>query len=112
MTMTKWNKAMTAGVLVWMCGAAPLWALSLEDAKAQGLVGEQTSGYLGVVKPEHDAAQALAKEVNAKRRHAYEEIARRNGTQLQAVESLAGEKAIQNTRPGHFVEAPGGWIKK
>lgn len=110
--MTKWKRAMVAGVLVWMCGAAPLWALSLEEAKTQGLVGEQTTGYLGVVKPEHDAAQALAKEVNSKRRQAYEEIARRNGTQLHAVESLAGEKAIQHTRPGLFVEGPGGWIKK
>jgi uncharacterized protein YdbL (DUF1318 family) len=50
--------------------------------------------------------------VNQKRRQAYEEIARRNRTQLEAVEALAGEKAIQNTKPGYFVEGPGGWMKK
>jgi uncharacterized protein YdbL (DUF1318 family) len=31
---------------------------------------------------------------------------------LTGVEILAGEKAIQNTKPGNFVEGPGGWIKK
>lgn len=110
--MTKWKLAILSAVLVGMCGAAPLWALSLDEAKTQGLVGEQTSGYLGVVKPEHEAAQALVKEVNSKRRQAYEDIARRNGTPLQTVETLAGEKAIHNTKPGLFVEGPGGWTKK
>ena len=110
--MINWSMAIVSTVLVLGGSAGMLWALSLEEAKLQGLVGEQTSGYLGVVKPEHEAAQALVKEVNSKRRQAYEEIARRNGTPLQAVESLAGEKAIQNTKPGFVVEGPGGWIKK
>ena len=112
MTMINWSMAIVSTVLVLSGSAEPLWALSLEEAKLQGLVGEQTSGYLGVVKPEHEAAQALAKEVNSKRRQAYEDIARRNGTPLHAVESLAGEKAIQNTKPGLLVEGPGGWTKK
>lgn len=110
--MINWSMAIVSTVLVLGGSAGTVWALSLEEAKLQGLVGEQTSGYLGVVKPEHEAAQALVKEVNSKRRRAYEEIARRNGTPLQAVESLAGEKAIQNTKPGFVVEGPGGWIKK
>jgi len=104
----------------WMVGAAMLWssaqgvafALSVEDAKTQGLVGERPNGYLGVVNPGSHEAQALTNEVNAKRRQAYEDIASRNKTQLHAVEALAGEKAIQNTKPGHFVEGPGGWIRK
>ncbi len=110
--MIKWTRAMVYVMLLLGASVGSLWALSLEEAKLQGLVGEQTSGYLGVVKPDHEAAQALVKEVNSKRRQAYEEIARRNGTPLQAVESLAGEKAIQNTKPGLLVEGPGGWIKK
>ena len=104
----------------WMVGPALLWSaalgvafgLSLEDAKTRGLVGERPNGYLGVVNPGSQEAQALANEVNAKRRQAYQDIASRNKTQLQAVEVLAGEKAIQNTKPGHFVEGPGGWTRK
>ena len=33
-------------------------------------------------------------------------------TSVQVVEPLAGEKAIQNTKPGNFIEGPGGWMKK
>ena len=88
------------------------FALSLDEAKAKGLVGERASGYLGAVSPSNPEAQALIEDVNRKRRQAYEEIAKRNRTDIRAVETLAGEKAIQNTTPGNFVEGPGGWIKK
>ena len=106
--------------LGWLLGPVILWAsafgsafgLSLEEAKTQGLVGEKPNGYLGVVVPSSQEAQLLTKEVNQKRHQAYEEIAARNRTQLQAVEALAGEKAIQNTKPGNFVEGPGGWTRK
>ena len=43
---------------------------------------------------------------------AYEDIAKRNRTHLDSVEALAGEKAIQNTKSGYFVEGPGGWTRK
>jgi uncharacterized protein YdbL (DUF1318 family) len=54
----------------------------------------------------------LTNEVNEKRRQAYQDIATRNRTELEAVETLAGEKAIQNTKPGHFVQGPAGWTRK
>jgi uncharacterized protein len=73
---------------------------------------ERPNGYLGPVNPSNAEAQGLIAEVNQKRRQAYEEIAKRNRTDLRSVESLAGEKAIQNTKPGNFVEGPGGWVKK
>lgn len=88
------------------------FALSLDEAKAKGLVGEKPSGYLGAVNPSNAEAQSLIEDVNQKRRQAYEEIAKRNRTDMRAVETLAGEKAIQNTTPGNFIEGPGGWIKK
>lgn len=92
--------------------ASSVCALSLDEAKAKGLVGERTNGYLGAVNAPNAEAQALITDVNQKRRQAYEDIAKRNQTPLTAVESLAGEKAIQNTKPGHFIEGPGGWVKK
>ncbi|MBU6435529.1 MAG: DUF1318 domain-containing protein [Nitrospirae bacterium] len=103
---------MMAGLLA-LClgGAQPVFALSLEEAKSKGLVGEKANGYLGVLNHSGEV-QALANDVNQKRREAYEEIARRHETPMTAVETLAGEKAIQNTKSGHFVEGPGGWMKK
>ena len=87
--MTTWKRVITVGVVLWgLVGGQTLFALTLEEA------------------------QDLTSEVYQKRRQAYEEIARRNGTSVSAVETLAGEKAVQNTKPGNFVEGPGGWMKK
>jgi uncharacterized protein YdbL (DUF1318 family) len=99
-------------VILWTAVASSAFALSLDEAKANGLVGEKANGYLGAVNSANAEAQALIEDVNQKRRQAYEDIAKRNGTNIQAVQTLAGEKAIQNTKPGNFVEGPGGWMKK
>ncbi|MDH4302847.1 MAG: YdbL family protein [Nitrospira sp.] len=106
---------LTIAVCAIVLGAAvafPAFALSLDEAKAKGLVGERPNGYLGTVNPSNAEAQSLIEDVNRKRKQAYEEIAKRNRTDIRAVETLAGEKAIQNTAPGNFIEGPGGWMKK
>lgn len=99
-------------VFMGMMVASSVFALSLDEAKAKGWVGEKSTGYLGAVNPSNAEVLALVEDVNQKRRQAYEDIAKRNRTNIQAVENLAGEKAIQNTRPGNFIEGPGGWTKK
>jgi uncharacterized protein len=99
-------------VVLWL--PLPSWGLTLEEAKAQGMVGEQPNGYLGIVQPGASAeVQALINDVNQKRRQMYTDIARRNSTKLEAVEMLAGKTAIDNTRPGNFIRSPSGqWVKK
>jgi uncharacterized protein len=92
--------------------SAAAFSLSLEEAKSQGLVGEQPSGYLGVVGSATPEVAKLVQEINQKRKSAYEAIAQRNGTQLTAVEQLAGKKAIEQTPSGQFVRLPSGeWAK-
>jgi uncharacterized protein YdbL (DUF1318 family) len=103
---------MIGSVILWSVAVTPAFPMSVDDAKTKGLVGEKPNGYLGVVNPGSQEAQTLTNEVNQKRRQAYEDIAARNRTQLETVEALAGEKAIQNTKAGHFVEGPGGWTRK
>jgi uncharacterized protein len=87
------------------------FGLSLDEAKSRGLVGETPSGYLDAVdhKPE---VILLIHEINTKRRAEYQSIAQKNGTPLQAVEQLAGKKAIERTAPGNFVKVDGQWRKK
>lgn len=111
--MMVWIQKLLLGVAVGclLC-AQPVFALSLEEAKTKGLVGEKSTGYLGAVDPGNPEAQALAEEINKKRRQAYQDIARRDGASVSTVESLAGEKAIEKTKPGNYVEGPGGWMKK
>lgn len=88
------------------------FALELDTAKSQGLVGEQTDGYLGVVKAT-PAAVELAAEINQKRRDAYERIAKQNGITLDQVARLAGQKAIDKTTTGQYVKTPDGqWVEK
>ncbi len=107
-------RMMVGAVLVALCAgiSLPAWALSLEEAKTKGQVGEKASGYLGAVTGGNAEVQALVSDINQKRKQAYEEIARRNGTSVNSVETLAGEKAIENTKPGNMVEGPGGWTRK
>ncbi len=88
------------------------FSLDLQTAKAQGLVGETVTGYLAVVKDGNAATDQLASSINAKRKQQYQKIAKKNKTSLQAVEQLAGKKAIAKTPPGQFIKMNGGWKKK
>ena len=93
--------------------ASPVFALSLDEAKSQGLVGETPSGYLGAVKNQTPEVSALISSINDQRRAKYQQIAGKNGTSVAAVEALAGKKAIAETQSGHFVQQPSGaWAKK
>lgn len=95
-----------------LVSSALAMALDIDSAKSQGLVGEQPNGFLGIVKATSDAVQ-LAAEINAKRRIAYEAIAKKNGATLDQVAILAGQKAIEKTAPGSYIQTPDGqWIKK
>ncbi len=97
-------------VLTLVC--QPAFAIDLKTAKVRGLVGETPTGYLAPVKPPSPEVAKLIRTINAKRKQHYQEIARRNGTSLQAVEMLAGKKAIEKTPPGQFIRINGRWKKK
>jgi len=88
------------------------FALDLDSAKAQGLVGEMRNGYLGVVSGGAEV-ETLVGSINAKRKEEYQRIAATNNQPLATVEKLAAAKAIQMTRPGNYVmDAGGSWVKK
>ncbi|MCL1099465.1 YdbL family protein [Shewanella gelidii] len=88
------------------------FAMSLQDAKSSGFLGEKNSGYLGVVKANSEA-KTLMQKVNAKRRAHYQKIALKNKISTEDVASMAGKKAIKATAPGNYVEGQNGkWVKK
>lgn len=91
--------------------AQPVWALDLQSAKVQGLVGETATGYLAPVQSSHEVQQ-LVEAINGKRKIYYQKISQRNKTSLAAVEHLAGKKAIQKTARGQFIQVNGAWKKK
>ena len=107
--------AWLAFVLVAVLGVpAAASGLDLDRAKGQGLVGEKADGYVGIVVAQTNSlVQALVNSVNAKRRAAYEEIAKKNGTSVDAVALLAGAKLVERAAKGEWVtDADGVWRKK
>ncbi|MCZ2722998.1 YdbL family protein [Marinomonas sp. 15G1-11] len=98
-------------LLTAMCVSFSAWALSLDEAKNQGLVGERNSGYLGLV-VDNAEAKKVVNEINAKRKAQYLKLAEKNGLTLPQVEALAATKAFQKTQNGHYIESNGQWIKK
>ncbi|WP_076537603.1 YdbL family protein [Shewanella sp. UCD-KL21] len=87
-------------------------ALTLQQAKDQGLVGEQTNGYLGLVVNNNDA-KALMTEVNGKRKLHYQKIAKKNKLSTEDVAARAAQKAIAAARKSHFIQTPKGkWTQK
>ena len=101
-------------VLLALALPGPASALDLDAAKSKGLVGEKADGYLGVVAASPAAdVRALADSVNAQRRAKYEAIARKNGTAVDAVAALAGEKLVERAPAGQWVtDAAGNWRRK
>jgi uncharacterized protein YdbL (DUF1318 family) len=91
--------------------ALPAFALDLDAAKADGLVGETSTGYIAAVKPSADV-DALVSSINSQRKVYYQEIATKNGISLQAVEVRAGQKAIEKTTTGNYINNGTGWQKK
>ena len=114
--MTLRRARLWPGILIACALALPAAAagLDLDAAKAKGLVGERADGYVGVVAAKASPeVQALAASVNAQRRATYEEIARKNGTVVDAVAARAGAKLIERAAPGEWVtDATGNWRRK
>lgn len=89
-----------------------VYALDLQTAKAQGLVGETPAGYLAEVQSGNAEIAQLVQSINTQRKQHYQEIAQRNNTPIQAVEQLAGKQAIEKTPAGQFIQVGGVWQKK
>ncbi|WP_075187731.1 YdbL family protein [Teredinibacter haidensis] len=110
----KTTKALILALLTTFCFALPAYALDLQQAKTDGLVGEMNNGYLG--SPQETPStevQALIKDINSKRKDMYNALANSQNLSLEAIEKLAGEKAFAKTASGHYIKTPGsGWQKK
>lgn len=107
-----------AGLLLLLSLSLPAAALNLNqamsalgDAKASGQLGEMPNGYLGVVK-DGDQASEIARLINQARRTEYQKLANENGIALGDVEAIAGQKAIEKTPPGYYIQLQGQWRRK
>lgn len=89
------------------------FALGLDEARTQGLVGETLNGYIEPVSQATPEVQALTSEINSKRKQEYQEISARNGQPLDVVEKLAAGKIIAKLGSGqYYKDQSGNWVKK
>lgn len=88
---------------------------AVDAAKAQGVVGEQTDGFLGFVKGGGDASlRAAVAAINAGRAEVYRQAAQRNGVSPEAAGVAAFQEVIRNRiAPGEYYrDASGNWVRK
>ncbi|HSX89965.1 MAG TPA: YdbL family protein [Pseudomonas sp.] len=107
-----------ASLLLLLSLSLPAAALTLNDAmsalggaKASGQLGEMPNGYLGVVEDNGQAAE-IARLINQARRAEYQRLAEQNGIKLTDVEAIAGQKALDKTPPGQYIQYQGQWRRK
>ena len=88
---------------------------AVDQAKAQGVVGEQADGFLGFVKPTNDPAlKAAVQDINQGRAALYREAAQKNGVSVEAAGAATFNQVVQSRlKPGEFYKpAGGGWVRK
>ncbi|EBA5555077.1 YdbL family protein [Salmonella enterica] len=89
-----------------------VWALTLDEARTQGRVGETLNGYLAALKNDAET-QKLVLDINRARRASYQQLADSNHLPVDEVAKMAGQKLVERARPGEYVQGINGkWMRK
>lgn len=111
--MKKTMTQIMTGLMALFIAIPMAFAISVETAKQQGLVGERADGLLGIVSGATPEVKQMVDQTNADRMNKYRAIATKNGTDVSQVQALAGKKLIEKAAPGEYIQnAGGGWQKK
>jgi len=114
MKRNNWITNVFLALLISMMAVSVAVASPLTQPKADGLIGEQANGYIGLVKQNVPAdIKKLVNDVNARRKAGYQNISKRENTPLSQVERVGGNTAIEKTLRGNYIrDASGAWRKK
>ena len=66
-------------------------ALTLDEARTQGRVGETFYGYLVALKTDAET-EKLVNDINAERKASYQQLAKQNNVSVDDIAKLAGQK--------------------
>ncbi|WP_371975081.1 YdbL family protein [Lelliottia nimipressuralis] len=92
--------------------SAQAQAITLNEARAQGLVGETLSGYIAPLRQDKQTL-ALVNEINAARTESYQKLADSNNIPVDEVAKMAGQKLVARAQPGEYVKGINGkWLRK
>ncbi len=83
-------------------------------AKRAGWIGERRDGYLGIVRQDAPKEiRSLLLDANENRQSRYTEIAEKNNTTRDTVETIAGRRFIEKSAPGEYVmDTNEKWVRK
>lgn len=88
------------------------WALTLDEARQQGRLGETLSGYVAA-RQQDDETLALVKRINDGRTQQYQRVAQQNNLTTSEVARIAGEKLVSRAGSGEYVRGINGqWLRK
>jgi len=105
-------KRISVALLLAMVMAQPAWALTLDEARQSGRVGETLSGYLAA-RAQDSETLALTERINAGRQQQYQRVAEQNNLTTAEVASIAGQKLVSRAAAGEYVRGINGqWLKK
>jgi uncharacterized protein YdbL (DUF1318 family) len=86
---------------------------AVDAAKAQGVVGEQADGFVGIVSGGDAALRAAVAELNAGRAAAYRDAAAKTGVTPDAAGQATARQLIARLPAGQYYKGDGGaWTKK
>ncbi|ADP12642.1 conserved uncharacterized protein [Erwinia sp. Ejp617] len=87
-------------------------ALTLDEARQQGRVGETLNGYIAPIQQDGETLQ-LVRQINAGRSQQYQQLAQQNNLTTREVANIAGQKLVDRAKPGEYVRGINGlWLKK
>lgn len=87
-------------------------ALTLDEARSQGRVGETLNGYIAPLRQDRETL-ALVERINKARTESYQQLADRNNIPVDDVANMAGQKLVARAKPGEYVRGINGkWLRK
>lgn len=106
------KKQLTLTVLILSLLSGNVMALTLNEARTQGRVGETLNGYLVALKNDAET-QTLVEKINEARSASYQQLAETNHISVDQVAKMAGQKLVDRAKPGEYVQGINGkWLQK
>lgn len=106
------KKQLKVCILILSLLSANAFALTLNEARTQGRVGETLNGYLVALKTDAQTL-ALVSDINKARSASYQQLAESNNIPVDDVAKMAGQKLVERAKPGEYVQGINGkWLKK
>lgn len=91
----------------------PVFALSLDQARAQGWVGESASGLLVARPGAAPSVQSFVNEINTGRMQEFQRGAQKTGVDTKTFQQRMGQRLIQRLKPGQWYQDEyGHWQQK